>query len=237
METIEHINTWNGLFAMLVFLVLLYWVVKVFTYSITNFTKKTVTHKKIVNFLNQLLLLFKPIAAILLLLDFITINPIAHTILLVIIGVFGFKHINNYINGIIMKISPLIGKGAAFETGEHLGEIKQMLPLGLLLSTETGERFISYTEIATNGFAVKSNENNLLRQTLFLETEFSKDTILDLLFDNPILNYEDNPSLKNTEKANQYALKYSLENGASSEDLIAFLNQQNIKTNTTINTL
>lgn len=236
METIENINTWRGLLVLLIFLFLFYWVVKVLTYGIANYTKKNVTHKKVVSFLERLLLLFKPIAVLLLLLDFITINPISHTILLAVVGVLGHKHIHNYINGIILKINPLIDVGALLETGKHQGEIKQLLPLGMLLRTETGERFLSYSEVETKGFAVKSYENSSLRQILFLKTEVKRDAILDLLFDNPILNYKDQPSLKATEKANEYKLQYSLENGASSEDLIAFLIERNISSNKSINT-
>ena len=40
----------------------------------------------------------------------------------------------------------------------------------MILNTEQGERFISYNEIEKQGFAIKSNNNGKLRQTLYLQT-------------------------------------------------------------------
>lgn len=235
METFENIKTWQNLVFLGFLLLVIYWVIKLLSYFIARLARKNVTNKIIVAYFNKTLLIFKPIAILLLLLNFISINFITHSLLLAIVAVFGYKHINNYINGIIIKINPLIGKGTLLEIGEYQGEIKQMLPFGMVVSTETGERFINYSEIESKGFAVKSNETSLLRQTLFLQTELSKDDILDLLFENPILNNEEYPAVKATEKEKQYKLQYSLESGASSEDLMAFLNEKNINTTQTIN--
>ena len=233
METMENINTWRGFLALLILLILCYWLFKFLIHITIHFTRKNATSRRITRRLHKVLIVFKPLAVFLLLLHLISINPINHSILLVVIGVFGFKPINNYINGIILKMNPLIEIGALLETNTYQGEIKKMLPFGLVLNTEIGERFINYSKIENKGFAVKSNNKSLLRQTLYIKSQLSKEKILDLLFDNPILNNTDFPSLKNTEETEVYKLQYSLENGASSQELITFLTENNSIATTT----
>ncbi|WP_299215119.1 hypothetical protein [uncultured Dokdonia sp.] len=236
METMDTINTWEGFFALLILLILCYWLLKAFVYAVKRFTKKNATNRKITDQLKRALLFFKPFAVLLLLLDLISINPLNHTIFLVVIGVFGFKHINNYINGIVLKTNPLIKERAVLESNTFQGEIKRMLAFGIVMNTESGERYMNYSEIEQKGFLVKSIENSLLRQTLYIESQLPKDTILDILFDNPILNNEEFPTIKSSGQDHVYKLQYSLEKGASSEDLIAFLEEKNIISNKTLNT-
>jgi hypothetical protein len=53
------------------------------------------------------------------------------------------------------------------------------------------------------------------------------------MFDNPILNFEEKPSLKNGVDPEDLILKYTLESGATTKDLISFLNSKEIETNLT----
>ena len=236
METIENINTWEGFLALLFVLILGYWFLKGFAYAQERFTRKNAANRKLTKNLGRVLLVFKTLAVVILLLNLIAINPINHTIFLVVIGVFGFKHINNYINGIILKMNPLIHEGVILESNAWQGEIKRLLPFGLIINTETGERYMNYSEIEQRGFSIKSNENSLLRQTMYIESEVSMEGILDILFENPILNHEEFPSIKSSEQEQVFKLQYSLEKGASTDDLIAFLGQHNITLHKTLNT-
>lgn len=236
METIPQFNTWQGLFSLVILLLALYWLFKLISYALEQFAKRNIANKRTILAIKKGLILFKPVALFLILLNFISINYITHTILLVIIGVFGYKHIKNYLNGISLKINPLINQGAVINTDIYKGEIKTLLPFGLILNTEAGERFINYSNIEHNGFAIASNDTRLLRQTLYLKSEDkTREQVLDILFDNPILNYEENPTLKKAED-NQLKLQYTLESGATTEALIAFLEDKNITTNLTNNT-
>lgn len=227
MEILSQLNTWERLFSLALLLLAIYWFFKLFTYAIEKFAKQNLYNKKVNTTLKKGLLLFKPTAILLLILDFVSINYITHTILLAVVCVFGFSHLKNYINGLILKLNPLINKGALIKIDNYIGEIKTMLPFGLILNTENGERFINYSFIEKKGFAIKFSDTSLLRQTLYLETKKTEDEILDLLFDNPILNYEDNPVLKASEN-NKLKLQYTLETGASTEALIAFLEDNKI---------
>lgn len=233
MDKMTQLNTWLGLGSLLVLLFLAYWLIKFIQYGIAQFGNRNVTNKQLLTVIEKTLTLFKPIAIILIVLDFISINYIAHCFIVIVVGVFGYKHVKNYINGIFIKVNPLIGKGALVSVGEQSGEIKSLLPFGLTLSTEMGEHFINYSTVEETGFSVNSNENSLLRQTLFLTTEMDKETLLDLLFDNPIISFSERPAIKTTESLGVLKLQYTLENGASNEDLYAFFKEQNIQSNST----
>ena len=230
MDTIPQLNTWQGLFWLLVVLIIIYWSIKLILLSLKQFAKRNLYNKQLVLFFEKIILFFKPIAITLLLLDFISINYITHTMLLIIVGVFGFSQIKNYIHGVFLKSNPMVSNGAIMQVGNNTGEIKQFLPLGLKLDTEDGEQFINYITITSNGFAIKSNKTSVIRQTLYLKTEKTPDQILDLLFNNPIINYNQAPIVSNTEN-NQLKLLYTIEDGASTKELINFLEDNNIQTN------
>lgn len=234
MGTIPQLNTWQGLFSLVIILIIAYWLLKLITYALNQFAKQNITNKKTIVTLTKVLMLYKPLAAILILLDFIFINYIVHTIILVIIGVFAYSQIKNYVNGIFLKLNPLINVDAIISVSKYTGEIKKLMPLGLILSTENGERFINYSTIESNGFSIKSNDNSLLRQTLYLKTEKTQEQVLDMLFDNPILNFDENPTIKTAEN-NLLKLQYTLEAGETTETLIAFLDKKNIQSTLTNN--
>lgn len=234
MDTLPQLNTWKGLIALVIFLIALFWFLKITIFALKKIAKQNITNKKIIAAITKTLVVFKPIATAIILLDFIAINYINHPIIILVVGIFGYAQLKNYMNGVFLKLNPLMRKGALVNIAEFSGLIKEMRPLGLIISTENGERFVNYTTIETSGFAVKSNDTSLLRQTLYLQTDKTQNQVLDVLFDNPILNYEENPTLKATESS-LLKLQYTLETGTTTATLIAFLETQNIKATKTNN--
>ena len=235
MENIETLYTWSGLLGLLVLLAVCYWILKLLTYIGERFAKKNVTNKKIISFLKKGMLFYKPIAISFLLLDFISINYITHSILLVFISLFGFYYIKNYVSGIFFRANPLVSKDAFITIGDFKGEVKSLQSFGLIINAEYGERFINYTEIENLGFAIYSNVNTKLRQTLYLRTQLTKEQVLNLIFDNPILDFGQKPTIKNSEIPQVFKFQYTLENGAATEDLTAFLHEIQIETSVTNN--
>lgn len=234
MENIPQLNTWKGLFTLVLLLIHLYWLLKLVSYALEQFAKRNLTNKNTIVAIKKSLLIFKPVALALVLLDFIAINYITHTILLTAVGVFGYAHIKNYINGIFLKINPLISVGAVIQIADYSGEIKKLLSRGMIVSTENGDYYMNYGTIESQGFVIKSDHTSLLRQTLYLLTDMPQEKLLDLLFDNPVLNYDQHPSLKMSDN-NYLKLQYTLEPGASTKEFISFLEQHNIKASLTNN--
>ncbi len=236
MEDITTFYSWKGLLYLFLVLIVLYWALKSISFVIKSFAKRNVTNKKVTLFFDKLLILYKPVAFVILLLDFISINYITHGMLLVILAVFGYQHIRNYISGLFFKTNPLVEKGVQITTDDIDGELSKLLAFGLILNTEAGERFLGYQAIERHGFSVNAATDTTLRQTVYLHTILEKDAILDLLFENPILDFEQIPIVKSTESSGIVRLQYTLENGATTEDLLAFLNAHDIETSLTLST-
>lgn len=236
METGFKLNSWFGLFSLSIILFVVYWLIILAKIIFEKIATRNLANKKIIAVIDRVLLLFKPVAIMLLLLRFIAINYVTHTILLVVIGVFGYHHIKNYIFGLFLKMNPLINEGAIIKLDKKAGELKTFLPFGVILNTEQGECYVNYSALEQREFSVDSNHEDVLRQTLFLDGQQCPEQVMDILFDNPIIDFNEKPIIRKTEDNLHYKLQYTLENGASTQDLIAFLKEQNITVNTQLNT-
>ncbi|HDZ06124.1 hypothetical protein LCGC14_0129060 [marine sediment metagenome] len=235
METIESFNTWKGLFYLTTGLFLLYWFIKIIQFISQKFQRKNLLNKRWLHFLHVVLSVFKPIALMLLVLDFIAINYVVHGLFLVIIGALGYMPIRNYISGLLFHMNPLIAKGSMITIDNYKGEIKQMLPQGMVISTESGQSFFKYVAIDKSGFSITSKDTGNYRHTIYLNTDVTKAKLLDFLFTNPILNFKEPPTVRETELPSVLKLQYTLEEGGNDEDFLAFLAEHNITTTLTFN--
>jgi hypothetical protein len=233
MEAITTFYSWRGLFYLFIGLLALYGIIKIVIRLIENSAKRNLANKQFIFWLRNSLLFYTPTAVIVFVLGFISINYITHSILILIIGVFGFPYIRNYLSGLLFKSNPIVNEGALIKATNLDGEIKRLMVLGMIVNTEHGEQYINYINLEEYGFTINSNKSSALRQTLYLKTSLTQDAILDILFDNPILNFEEKPSLKNGVDPEDLILKYTLESGATTKDLISFLNSKEIETNLT----
>ncbi|MBO0592461.1 hypothetical protein I2486_13725 [Cellulophaga sp. E16_2] len=233
MENTFTFYTWLGFRNLILILFFGYWALKLIAFLIQ---KKIVTkrvNKNVLGFLNKILLLYKPISILLILLGFLAINYIVHGIFLLLISAIGYPFIRNYVGGVLYKINSILAKGVSVTINDKTGEIKKFLPFGIVVNTEKGDSFINYTTIDESGYTVNSKHDTVLRQTLFIKTLLSKSELLDLLFDNPLLNYKEAPVLKELEGSDTLKLQFNLEKGIQAESLIAFLTTHQIETSLT----
>ena len=228
MKLLESYTTWTGLLYLMVLILLVFWTIRLLSLFIERRGKKNLINRRIQRTLKKFLVIFPMVAAAVLLMGFLSVNYIIHGILVLVITIFALPHIRNYISGVFFKLNPITDIGASIKSGEFEGELDEFLLLGIIINTVAGERFVQYATLENAGFTIKSNKNKDLRQTLYLRTTLSRNKILDLLFENPILDFNEKPQIKEEVIKGQYILKYTLENGVISEDLIAFLHDQNI---------
>lgn len=233
MESINTFYSWEGLFYLFIGLLAIYGIIKIIISIIENSAKKNLESKRFIFWLRNNLLFYTPFAVIIFTLGFISINYITHSLLVLIIGIFGFPFIRNYLSGIIFKSNPIVSEGALIKSENLDGEINRLMILGMIVNTENGDQYVNYRNIEESGFTINSNKNRFLRQNIYLKTSLSKESILDLLFDNPILNFDEKPSLKDGPEADALILKYTLESGATTDDLTSFLNAHEIETSLT----
>ncbi|WP_027392453.1 hypothetical protein [Aquimarina latercula] len=232
---ISTLNTWRGLWSLFIFLIITYWAIQLIIYLLKRFAKRNLGNKRFINTIKKVALFYIPAASLILILDFISINYITHTIILVVISLFGYQYIKNYINGIFFRNNPLFREEVFVKIGDIEGEIEKVLPFGITISEEEGEHYINYSYVEKKGFTIKSDKDSSLRKTMYLKTDLAIEQLLDLLFDNPILNYNDPPSVTRDKESEKLKMQYTLEQGSATEDLIAFLKEQNIQTGLTHN--
>ncbi len=234
---ISTLNTWNELWSLFILIVACYWALRLIIYLLDRFAKRNIGNKNFIIILKKVVLFYNPVAVLIIILGFISINYITHTIVLVIVSVFGYSYIKNYINGIFFQINPLFREEASVKIGDFRGEIEKVMPFGITISTEDGEHYLNYSYVEKTGFTIQSDKDSVLRKTLYLKSDLTAEQILDLLFDNPILSYSDAPTITQSEESEKLKLQYTLEHGSSTDDLIAFLKDQNIQTGLTYNIL
>lgn len=175
-----------------------------------------------------------PFALLIIIGSFININFEIHGIIVILLAVFGYRHLKNYVEGLFLRIQPKFSLGASVKCGRIEGRIIQITNLGIVLNTEVGERFVWYTSFEKSGFTILSNQVQSQRKTLYLKSpELSKNELQSLLFEHPILVIGDPFQINATAIEDVYRMEYTLEKGALNNDLIHYLQNLGIETSNT----
>jgi hypothetical protein len=83
---------------------------------------------------------------------FIFINPLFHGVILLAVVLFSFSHIKNYVSGNLASLDGNLSVGKRLDIGSAKGVIVKMGQLGIQLRTSTGIRFVSYTNLFSEGY-------------------------------------------------------------------------------------
>lgn len=185
--------------------------------------------------INKVIEIYKPVAILALLLSFVSINYKVHGVLFLLFLIISFIHIKRYLYGVLFKINPLVNIGSTISTGKFKGDISKFMFFGVVINEEVGNRFINYSYIDKNGFSIYQNDSASVRRTIYIYDQEKTTPILDLLFENPIIDYNNKPILKKIPNQKIHQLQIALESGAKMESLIAYLNQHNVTTSLTKN--
>lgn len=175
-----------------------------------------------------------PLAFVIIIAAFININFEIHALVIVLLMVLTYRQLRNYIEGLFLRVHPLFAKGAMVKCGKIQGKIIRIAHLGVMLSTDAGERFVWYSTFDRSGFTILSHQIQSQKQTLYLRTEkFNKTKLLSLLFDHPVLVIGEPFHISPTSKQNVYFMEYTLEKGVLNSDMIQYLQDQGVETKNT----
>lgn len=225
--------TWFRFVELIVGLYLLFWVLKGISKLSMQLFKRNRYKRQFKKWLEIILEFYKPLAILTVVAAFVIINYRIHGVMVLIAGIVLFKHIRNYCNGIFFKINPLVDVGVNLATGNDQGEIEKLLPLGLIMKVEHGERYISYATIEDQGFFVNQKVDGSMRKTLYLTEAESTAKVMDALFENPLIDFSQKPSIWTIPGETTQQLQLTLEKGAKIDTIIDYLNQKNIITSQT----
>ena len=224
----EAIFVWTHFLKAAILLVVVYGLLKLIVRLPVIFPLQQGLNSKFKDFLNLISIYFIPISVVILFIIFIGINPILHGIFFLVIISLGYRHIQHYFNGIIFKMNPLIEIGANIIVDKHEGKIESFHAFGVILHTGEGERFVHYNDLERHGFSITHKEDGTLRQTVYLAENSKKDLVLDLLFENPMVDFYKKPTIKKIKGELYWELQMTLEKGVLVEDVVLFLKQHDV---------
>ena len=225
--------TWLDFFKLVLGLILLFFGLKILSKIAFKLFRRNSYKRKFKKWIEIIFELYKPLALLTIVAAFVIINYKVHGVLILAAGIILFQHIKNYCSGILFKINPLIDPGVNLVTGEYQGEIEKLMPFGIIIKVEQGERFINYSTIDKQGFCVNQKVDGSMRKTLYLLEPEKTDEVMDLLFESPLIDFNQNPYVWNIPGEKVQQIQLTLENGAKIESVIDYLNQFNIKSSLT----
>ncbi len=227
--------SWFNFFTLIILLVVIFIFLRILLRFLSQIFKRKSLINRISLVLTQILEIYKPVAILVVLLSFVAINYKVHGILILLFLIVTFSHIKRYLYGVLFKINPLVNIGSNMSTGKFKGDISKFLFFGVVINEAIGNRFINYSYIDENGFSINQNDNASVRRTIYIHEQEKTEPILDLLFENPTIDFNNKPIIKRLPNENILQLQIALESGAKMESLVAFLNQKKIKTSLTKN--
>lgn len=107
---------------------------------------------------HTLLLVFEPLAVLLLAGHFILIDPWLHGLILGLLLVGGFAHIRNYLSGRIVQFDPAVAVGRSLSTPQFQGIITATERLGVRLQSSQGVHFVDYTNMLSQGYTLLAGD-------------------------------------------------------------------------------
>lgn len=151
--------------------------------------------------MGDLLILFEPVAIILLGSIFIFINPPFHGLLVGLAVFVGYNHIRNYMSGRFVHLDRSVNVGKRLKTKGIEGIISRLGNLGLYLQTDSGPHRINYATLLENGYTLVSGEDmgGFCHLRIKLTDEEKKHTgvqrLFDLLMTTPYVDWNHQPQI------------------------------------------
>ncbi len=149
---------WAELFEISIFLVIL-WFVLLFLKDISERAPWFGRSKDAVQRgMDILVLLFEPLAVLLLLGIFVFIDFWLHGLIVLLILAGGFSHFRNYLSGRIVRFDKKIVVGKSIKSDNTQGIIDTRERLGLRIKTSKGIQFIGHSSLLTNGYMLLADK-------------------------------------------------------------------------------
>ena len=163
--TLENINaiiegriSWPGFLSLLLIMVLLYSLLRLGNQLLgrtANWGRALSVVKAVAHYA---MLIYEPMAVIVLTGAFVMVNPVYHSVLIILLLLLAFSHLRNYISGRLMQLNPLIAPGRRMSCRSHKGIIIDIRRQGIALQTRDGIQFVSYSQLLTDGYAVEPGD-------------------------------------------------------------------------------
>ena len=187
--------------------------------------------------IQTVLLIYEPVALLVLGVGFVFINPLFHGLGLGIVFLVGFAHVRNYLNGRVIQFDKNIKTGTRLSTGELNGYISKKGRLGLRLANDRGLHYVNYSKVLTDGYLLHAGEQigGYYRLKISPKEISSKipsnKKVMDMLVASPYLDWEHKPDFYFSEKEpNQLNARISVKEEDHLYDLISLIGEWGYET-------
>ena len=223
--------TWINFFKLVIGLTALFFVLQFLTSLLKSSIKAYKLKLKINRITSHFFQAYKLLAAFILLVAFLKIDLIIHGVFLLILIALFFPYVRSFAFGLYIKNTDQIKIGDRIVAGKINGEVQFLRTIGVLIRQTHGSSFVDYNKLYQKGFSVSQIEQEAPMRVLYIESEL-KEEVIDLLFENPLINFSRKPSLITHAGDTVGTLQFTMEPGAKIQDLMSFLAQNEIKTHT-----
>lgn len=223
--------SWSDFFTIAIVLIAFYLIIR-FLYRIahSNFLGQFKIGR---NILKPVLLVYEPLAILLLVGIFIMVNPVFHALLLVLVLLIGATHIKNYLSGCIVQLDKALVAGNRLKTQSLAGTIASMDRLGLRLHTRQGLQFINYSRLIEQGYMLLPGEEISGLYNLSMTAPASTepinytDALTNLLAVTPYLDSQHRPKIHpSLEDDRHFKVSLMVREANHLSDLITLMKEQ-----------
>lgn len=107
----------------------------------------------------RILVIYEPLAVIILASIWVLVNPVWHGILMLFLVASAFPHVRNYVTGRLIRLSNELSVGKNIIVQNEQGTISQLAPLGVYIMMNSGLRYFNYNQLAKQGYTIVSGSD------------------------------------------------------------------------------
>ncbi|MEO1258949.1 MAG: mechanosensitive ion channel domain-containing protein [Bacteroidota bacterium] len=193
---------------------------------------------KVREFIHVVLLVFEPIALLVLGVVFILVNPLPHGVAIGLVLLIGFDHFRSYFGGRLIQFDKNIKTGYRISIGNNEGIIDKIGRLGLRLKTSKGQQFHNYSQIMSEGYLVHAGDEVggfYLLEIASGEKEnknLLNEIMMDILVATPYVDWGSKPELEYSNSLpGTFTARVSLKEENHLRDLIELLEEKGFNVN------
>jgi len=139
--------SWAGFFSLLALQVGLFFLLRLAHRLLAQSVNWGFVMSWVKTVVNYTLLVYEPLALVLIISAFVLIKPLFHGLILLLILLLAYKHLRNYFSGRLLLLQALLETGRSMTSGVQTGTIASIGRLGITLQTGEGIAFLNYTQL------------------------------------------------------------------------------------------
>lgn len=155
MNLSDFLVSWGGFFRVLLVVVLVYLLLLLLRMIVLRRANGWQLSMGVKSWVSRLPEIFEPFGIIIVVVDFVMINPLVHGLLAGVLLLLLFPILRNYVNGRFLRLTEELRVGQRIQLAEgEEGTVQRLEKTGLKLQTRNGIRNVSYTRLTREGITI-----------------------------------------------------------------------------------